>query len=95
MVYSPQIYENYSLQSGEGLSVLFVVVWLLGDLCNFFGAALAGLLPTVIILAIYVRNPSILSMKSYIKKIQVFPMRYHSFGPGLLLPFQETTNPAS
>ncbi|KAF8918998.1 PQ loop repeat-domain-containing protein [Mucidula mucida] len=53
VVYSPQIYENYSLQSGEGLSVLFVVVWLLGDLCNFFGAALAGLLPTVIILAIY------------------------------------------
>ncbi len=29
VVYSPQIYENYSLQSGEGLSVAFVVVWLL------------------------------------------------------------------
>jgi len=53
IVYSPQIYENYSLQSGEGLSVLFVVVWLLGDLCNLFGAALANLLPTVILIALY------------------------------------------
>ncbi|KAK7048432.1 PQ-loop-domain-containing protein [Favolaschia claudopus] len=53
VVYSPQIYENYSLQSGEGLSVLFVVIWLLGDLCNLFGAMLAHLLPTVIIIAVY------------------------------------------
>ncbi|KAJ7212034.1 PQ loop repeat-domain-containing protein, partial [Mycena pura] len=52
-VYSPQIYENYSLQSGEGLSVLFVLIWLLGDICNLVGAVLANLLPTVIILAIY------------------------------------------
>lgn len=40
VVYSPQIWENYQLQSGEGLSVAFVVVWLLGDLCNFVGALL-------------------------------------------------------
>lgn len=53
IVYSPQIYENYSLQSGEGLSVLFVVVWLLGDICNLLGAVAGGLLPTVIILALY------------------------------------------
>ncbi|RDB18024.1 putative vacuolar amino acid transporter YPQ1 [Hypsizygus marmoreus] len=53
IVYSPQIYENYSLQSGEGLSILFVVVWLLGDFCNLLGAVAGGLLPTVIILALY------------------------------------------
>ncbi|KAJ7069758.1 PQ loop repeat-domain-containing protein [Mycena amicta] len=53
VVYSPQIYENYSLQSGEGLSVIFVLVWFLGDCCNFAGAILAQLLPTVIIIALY------------------------------------------
>ncbi|THV00844.1 PQ-loop-domain-containing protein [Dendrothele bispora CBS 962.96] len=53
VVYSPQIYENYSLQTGEGLSVTFVVIWLLGDLCNVTGAILAHLLPTVIILGFY------------------------------------------
>lgn len=56
VVYSPQIYENYILQSGEGLSVLFVVVWLLGDLTNFVGAILANLLPTVIFLGVYVSH---------------------------------------
>jgi len=53
VVYSPQVYENYSLQSGEGLSVPFVVIWLVGDICNLLGAVLANLLPTVIILAVY------------------------------------------
>ena len=55
VVYSPQIVENYELQSGEGLSVFFVLIWLIGDLTNLFGAILAGLLPTIIILASYVR----------------------------------------
>ncbi|KAF4617910.1 hypothetical protein D9613_005900 [Agrocybe pediades] len=53
IVYSPQIYENYTLQSGEGLSVSFVIIWLLGDLTNLLGASLGGLLPTVILLALY------------------------------------------
>ncbi|TCD65269.1 hypothetical protein EIP91_002934 [Steccherinum ochraceum] len=53
VVYSPQILENYQLQSGEGLSVFFVIIWLIGDLTNLFGALLAGLLPTIIILAAY------------------------------------------
>ncbi|CAA7262986.1 unnamed protein product [Cyclocybe aegerita] len=53
VVYSPQVYENYVLQSGEGLSVLFVVIWLLGDLTNLTGAILGGLLPTVILLGAY------------------------------------------
>ena len=61
-MYSPQIYENYSLQSGEGLSVPFVVIWLLGDLANLTGAILAGLLPTVIILAVYVSTVGLLCL---------------------------------
>lgn len=32
----------------------FIVLWLLGDLTNLFGAVMAKLLPTMIILAIYV-----------------------------------------
>jgi hypothetical protein len=53
-VYSPQIIENYQLQSGEGLSLLFIYTWLLGDLCNLVGAVKARLLPTMIILGAYV-----------------------------------------
>jgi uncharacterized protein with PQ loop repeat len=53
VVYSPQILENYQLQSGEGLSLPFVIIWLLGDICNLSGALMANLLPTVIILGAY------------------------------------------
>jgi len=53
VVYSPQIYENFVLKSGEGLSIAFIVIWLAGDLCNLAGAWTAGLLPTMIILAAY------------------------------------------
>ena len=60
VVYSPQIVENYQLQSGEGLSVGFVVTWLIGDLCNLSGAILAGLLPTIIILGVYVSQSIVL-----------------------------------
>jgi hypothetical protein len=55
VVYTPQLYQNFTLKSGEGLSVAFVVIWLIGDLFNLIGAMKAGLLPTVIILAGYVR----------------------------------------
>ncbi|KAJ3538337.1 hypothetical protein NM688_g6535 [Phlebia brevispora] len=53
VVYSPQLIENYQLKSGEGLSVLFILIWFAGDLCNLIGGILAGLLPTIIILAAY------------------------------------------
>ncbi|CAE6533103.1 unnamed protein product [Rhizoctonia solani] len=53
IVYSPQILENYRLKSGEGLSVGFVVIWLLGDIFNLAGSLMAGLIPTVIIIAVY------------------------------------------
>lgn len=56
VVYSPQMWENYQLKSGEGLSVPFIILWLLGDITNLFGGMMAHLLPTVIILAVYVSH---------------------------------------
>lgn len=56
MVYSPQILENYRKQSGEGLSVSFVTIWLIGDICNLTGAVMANLIPTIVILGSYVRH---------------------------------------
>ncbi len=53
VVFSPQIIENWRRGSAEGLSIVFIVVWLLGDFFNIFGAVLQGVLPTMIILAVY------------------------------------------
>ncbi|KAK3295633.1 PQ loop repeat-domain-containing protein [Chaetomium fimeti] len=53
VVFSPQIVENFRRGSAEGLSIQFVVVWLLGDVFNILGAVLQGVLPTMLILAVY------------------------------------------
>ncbi|KAE8222737.1 hypothetical protein CF319_g4119 [Tilletia indica] len=52
-VYSPQLLENYRNKSAEGLSTLFVLIWLAGDALNWLGALLQGLLWTQIALAGY------------------------------------------
>jgi uncharacterized protein with PQ loop repeat len=53
VVFSPQIIENFRRGSAEGLSVVFIVIWLAGDVFNILGAILQGVLPTMIILAVY------------------------------------------
>lgn len=53
VVFSPQIIENFQRGSANGLSLQFIIVWLLGDIFNILGAVLQGVLPTMLILAIY------------------------------------------
>lgn len=49
----PQLIENYKSGSADGISLTFLCVWFLGDVTNLAGALWAGLVPTVIALAIY------------------------------------------
>ena len=49
----PQLIENYRSQSADGISLAFLTVWLIGDITNLSGAIWAGLVPTVIALAVY------------------------------------------
>lgn len=53
IVFAPQIYENFCRKSSEGLSILFIILWLAGDVFNVLGSVLQGVLPTMIILAVY------------------------------------------
>ncbi|KFY75920.1 hypothetical protein V498_09845 [Pseudogymnoascus sp. VKM F-4517 (FW-2822)] len=52
-VFTPQILENFRRGSAESLSIEFIVIWSLGDLFNVFGGILQGVLPTMLILAVY------------------------------------------
>jgi uncharacterized protein with PQ loop repeat len=45
--------ENYKSGSADGISLSFLIVWFIGDITNLAGALWAGLVPTVIALAIY------------------------------------------
>ena len=53
IVFAPQIYENFTRKSSEGLSLTFIILWLAGDVFNVLGAVMQGLLPTMIVLAVY------------------------------------------
>lgn len=53
VVFSPQIIENFRRGSADGLSLLFLIIWLAGDVFNILGAVLQGVLPTMTILAVY------------------------------------------
>ncbi|KAJ9619666.1 hypothetical protein H2203_008448 [Taxawa tesnikishii (nom. ined.)] len=49
----PQLIENYRSGSADGVSLLFLSVWMVGDITNLAGALWARLVPTVIALAVY------------------------------------------
>ncbi|KAI9323070.1 PQ loop repeat-domain-containing protein [Dichotomocladium elegans] len=53
VVFTPQLVENYKRKSGEGLSISFLVIWLIGDLFNLVGVILQSLLPTMFAIALY------------------------------------------
>lgn len=53
VVFSPQIIENFQRSSTEGLSLTFIIIWLLGDVFNILGAVFQGVIPTMTILAVY------------------------------------------
>ncbi|KAL8873650.1 MAG: hypothetical protein Q9198_006992 [Flavoplaca austrocitrina] len=53
VVFSPQIIENFRRHSADGLSLIFIVIWLAGDVFNILGAVLQGVIPTMTILAVY------------------------------------------
>ncbi|KAJ5157457.1 uncharacterized protein N7482_008557 [Penicillium canariense] len=49
----PQLIENYRNGNAEAISLLFVVVWFIGDVTNLLGGILAGLVPVIISIAVY------------------------------------------
>ncbi|KAH7037408.1 PQ loop repeat-domain-containing protein [Microdochium trichocladiopsis] len=49
----PQLITNYKTKSADGLSMLFLAVWLFGDVTNLSGALVTGLAPTATVLAAY------------------------------------------
>jgi solute carrier family 66 (lysosomal lysine-arginine transporter), member 1 len=49
----PQLLENYRNGSAEAVSLAFIFVWFLGDICNLVGALWAGLVPVIVAIAVY------------------------------------------
>ncbi|KAK0523884.1 putative vacuolar membrane transporter for cationic amino acids [Tilletia horrida] len=98
-VYTPQLLENYRNKSAEGLSTLFVLIWLAGDALNWLGALLQGLLWTQIALAGYYVICDILLLwqayyytKYYLNGVRI---ERHPIAHGNLVPTANGTHAAS
>ncbi|KAI9257609.1 PQ loop repeat-domain-containing protein [Sporodiniella umbellata] len=52
-VFLPQLYENYHRKSGEGLSLVFLYIWLAGDIFSMIGVMLEKLMMTMFLLSLW------------------------------------------
>jgi uncharacterized protein with PQ loop repeat len=53
IVFTPQIWKNFQEKTGKGLSVIFLWIWLIGDVFSIAGIIIEGLLPTMLYLGVY------------------------------------------
>jgi hypothetical protein len=84
VVFSPQIIENFRRQSAEGLSVVFIAVWLLGDVFNILGAVMQGVLPTMV-LEIFSKLRCLLTLQLAYFSCVLYPSGFGPFGAVFLL----------
>ncbi|CAA97356.1 G-protein coupled receptor Stm1 [Schizosaccharomyces pombe] len=62
----PQLLENYKNQSGESISDLFLIIWLIGDFFNVLGSIYGNVSSTVLVLSFYyIVSDSTLLMQIY------------------------------
>lgn len=80
----PQLYENYKSQSAEGLSMIFLGIWLFGDITSLLGASAAGIAPTAILLATYFcfSDVVLISQSLYYKTLQARRARQRTRSTG-------------
>ncbi|KAI8977314.1 PQ loop repeat-domain-containing protein [Mycotypha africana] len=79
IVFTPQLWENYTRKSGDGLSVTFLVIWLAGDVFNLLGVIMQDLLVTMFVLALYytVADMALIWQVFYYKKKRSQHKHYH------------------
>ncbi|KAI9246119.1 PQ loop repeat-domain-containing protein [Phascolomyces articulosus] len=53
VVFTPQLWENYVRKNTDGVSVTFLLLWILGDIFNLVGVFLEDLLITMLLIALY------------------------------------------
>ncbi|KAH8151013.1 uncharacterized protein LAJ45_04714 [Morchella importuna] len=87
VVFSPQIITNFRRGSAEGLSLAFLIVWLAGDVFNVLGAVLQGVLPTMVILAVYytIADVVLLFQCLYYKRLNSTPTLLEHDVPAITL----------
>ncbi|CDK27972.1 unnamed protein product [Kuraishia capsulata CBS 1993] len=69
----PQLLEQWRLKSADGISIEFLTLWFLGDIANLAGSVWAGLLPEVILLAVWFCFTDGMVIVSYVYYTWIYP----------------------
>ncbi|KAH7019128.1 PQ loop repeat-domain-containing protein [Ilyonectria destructans] len=79
----PQLAANYKAQSADGLSMAFLIVWLVGDLSNLIGALFTRLAPTAVALASYfcIADMILITQTIYYRTVSARRAREHNEQP--------------
>ncbi|KAI8891034.1 PQ-loop-domain-containing protein [Backusella circina FSU 941] len=77
IVLTPQFKENYTQKDTGGVSMSFLVCWLLGDVLNLFGIILDNLLFTMLLLAVYYLFSDIVLMAQVLYYRKFYKAKHH------------------
>uniref|UniRef100_A0AC35U5W7 PQ loop repeat family protein n=1 Tax=Rhabditophanes sp. KR3021 TaxID=114890 RepID=A0AC35U5W7_9BILA len=62
----PQLYFNYKQKRCDGLSIYFLIFWIIGDSCNLVGAILTNQQPLQRLIAVYYIGQDIVLILQYV-----------------------------
>lgn len=71
----PQIFKNFALKSASGLSILFLIEWLLGDAANLVGGLLTGQASWQVVIATYYVCVDMIIISQYLWYTYLQPWR--------------------
>lgn len=71
----PQIFKNFALQSASGLSIIFLIEWLLGDAMNLVGSLLTGQASWQVVIAAYYVSVDVIILSQYLWYTHLRPRR--------------------
>uniref|UniRef100_A0A914VN10 Uncharacterized protein n=1 Tax=Plectus sambesii TaxID=2011161 RepID=A0A914VN10_9BILA len=72
----PQLLENYRNKRCDGISVYFLLFWIIGDMANMTGAILTHQLPTQIAVGVYYIIQDIALISQYAYYSLYYPKKY-------------------
>lgn len=72
----PQLLQNYRTKKCEGLSIFFLLFWMVGDSCNMTGAILTNQQPIQKIIGVYYILQDLLILGQYFYYTNMYPKRH-------------------
>ncbi|PAV72660.1 hypothetical protein WR25_21110 [Diploscapter pachys] len=82
----PQLWQNYKTKKCEGLSLVFLFFWLVGDTCNMLGAMLTNQQPIQKIIGVYYILQDLVLWAQYGYYTKIYPLKTQNRSSTIVVP---------